>query len=184
MVLLSAPAEVVLDRVATRRTNDFGKTEAQRRWILEDLAAVEPLLRAGATAEIDTRAPLDEVVDSLERIASTLTRPRHLVRLVAEQVVRAVAQPSGLVVGIQETTRLQREAPAPDAGRQAGLQCLEGEHPLFDLGVPAAGEPGPVALRRPLPTGEPVQRGPSCSSGMPAAFPAWITATSRSVTFE
>ena len=47
VVLLSAPAEVVLDRVATRRANDFGKTEAQRRWILEDLAAVEPLLRAG-----------------------------------------------------------------------------------------------------------------------------------------
>jgi dephospho-CoA kinase len=69
VVLLSAPAEVVLDRVATRRTNDFGKTEAQRRWILEDLAAVEPLLRAGATAEIDTSAPLEEVVDALERIA-------------------------------------------------------------------------------------------------------------------
>jgi hypothetical protein len=32
------------------------------------------LLRAGATAEIDTRAPLDEVVDALESIADTLPR--------------------------------------------------------------------------------------------------------------
>jgi hypothetical protein len=35
------------------------------------LATVEPLLRAGATAEIDTRAEIDEVVDALERIAGS-----------------------------------------------------------------------------------------------------------------
>jgi len=69
VVLLSAPEEVISERVATRRTNDFGKTAAERRKILQDLAMFEPLLRAGATAEIDTRAPLDEVVDELERIA-------------------------------------------------------------------------------------------------------------------
>jgi hypothetical protein len=36
---------------------------------LQDLASVEPLLRARATTEIDARAPLSEVVDELERIA-------------------------------------------------------------------------------------------------------------------
>jgi dephospho-CoA kinase len=70
VVLLSAPADVILERVATRETNDFGKSDAERDRILNDLATVEPLLRAGATAEIDTRAPLDSVVDALERIAS------------------------------------------------------------------------------------------------------------------
>jgi dephospho-CoA kinase len=69
VVLLSAPADVILERVSTRTTNDFGKTDAQRDRILNDMATVEPLLRAQATAEIDTRAPLDEVVDALERIA-------------------------------------------------------------------------------------------------------------------
>jgi hypothetical protein len=38
------------------------------------LAKVEPLLRAGATAEVDSRAPLDEVVDALESIANTVGR--------------------------------------------------------------------------------------------------------------
>jgi dephospho-CoA kinase len=71
VVLLSAPADVILERVQARDTNDFGKTEAERRRILADLAAVEPLLRAGATAEIDTRAPLAEVADALERIAGS-----------------------------------------------------------------------------------------------------------------
>jgi dephospho-CoA kinase len=70
VVLLSAPAEVVLDRVAARGTNDFGKSDDERRRILRDLATVEPLLREGATAEIDTRAPLDQVVDALEQIAA------------------------------------------------------------------------------------------------------------------
>jgi dephospho-CoA kinase len=75
VVLLSAPVEVILERVGTRDTNDYGKTDAERDLIAQDLDAVEPLLRAGATAEIDATTPLDEVVDALERIAaSTVTR--------------------------------------------------------------------------------------------------------------
>ena len=73
VVLLSAPADVILGRVAVRSTNDFGKTDAERDRIVSDLAAVEPILRRGATAEIDTRVPLAEVVDALERIASSTT---------------------------------------------------------------------------------------------------------------
>lgn len=71
VVLLTAPADVLLDRLATRETNDYGKAAAERKVILNDLATVEPLLRAGATAEVDTRVPLAEVVDLLERIART-----------------------------------------------------------------------------------------------------------------
>ena len=73
VVLLSAPADMILERVGTRTTNDFGKTAAQRDLIVEDLAAYEPRLRATSTMEIDTRAPLHEVVDALERVASALT---------------------------------------------------------------------------------------------------------------
>jgi broad-specificity NMP kinase len=73
IVLLSAPADVIPGRVATRNTNDYGKTAAQRELIAHHLTTVEPVLRAGATAEIDTRAPIDEVVDALERIAGTVT---------------------------------------------------------------------------------------------------------------
>ena len=69
VVLLSAPADVILERVATRETNRFGRAEQERAAILHDLAEVEPLLRAGATAELDTRAPLHEVANALERIA-------------------------------------------------------------------------------------------------------------------
>jgi dephospho-CoA kinase len=69
VVLLHAPTDVILQRVAARDTNDFGKSDAERERILQDLATVEPLLRAGASDAIDTRRPLHEVVDELERIA-------------------------------------------------------------------------------------------------------------------
>jgi dephospho-CoA kinase len=69
VVLLSAPLDVILDRVAARDSNPFGKTDVEREKIARDLTAYEPLLRAGATVEIDSRRPLDEVVDELESIA-------------------------------------------------------------------------------------------------------------------
>ena len=72
VVLLSAPLDVMLQRIAGRTTNSFGKLPEERVRILTDLGNVEPLLRAGATREIDTRAPLAEVVDELERIAEAM----------------------------------------------------------------------------------------------------------------
>ena len=69
VVLLSAPVEVILDRIAVRTTNPFGKTRAERERILHDLATVEPLLRAGCSHELDASRPLDELVDDLIAIA-------------------------------------------------------------------------------------------------------------------
>ena len=69
VVLLSAPLDVILERVASRDSNPFGNTEAERDKIAHDLSTYEPMLRAGATVEIDTRRPLEEVVDELESIA-------------------------------------------------------------------------------------------------------------------
>ncbi|WAB80734.1 AAA family ATPase [Microcella daejeonensis] len=69
VVLLAAPTSVILHRLATRTTNDFGKTAEERARILDDLEHVEPLLRRGATHVIDTDRPLADVVAELERIA-------------------------------------------------------------------------------------------------------------------
>lgn len=62
IVLLSAPLPVMLDRIATRDNNTFGKSDEQRAQIMADTAEFEPLLRTSTTMEIDTRLPLDEVV--------------------------------------------------------------------------------------------------------------------------
>lgn len=68
VVLLSAPSDVILDRVA-HRANPFGSTAEDRTKIADDLAAFEPLLRAGADREIVTTTPVLEVVAALEQVA-------------------------------------------------------------------------------------------------------------------
>ncbi len=69
VVLLSAPRDVLLGRIASRTTNTFGKADAERAQILHDLEATEPLLRAGATVEISTTVPVAVVAERLEAIA-------------------------------------------------------------------------------------------------------------------
>jgi dephospho-CoA kinase len=66
IVLLSAPADVLLARIAARTNNPYGKRPEERDAILEYLAVIEPQLRATATIEIDTSAPIDKVVEQIE----------------------------------------------------------------------------------------------------------------------
>jgi dephospho-CoA kinase len=68
VVLLSAPAEVLLRRVATRATNDYGKSSEERDFILRHLVEVEPLLRATCTHEVDATQPLEAVIRQLVAI--------------------------------------------------------------------------------------------------------------------
>jgi dephospho-CoA kinase len=78
VVLLSAPAGVILDRVARRTTNEYGKTPLERAMILDDLARVEPHLRQDCTHEVDASRSLDDVVAALIAIASRRVRRRGL----------------------------------------------------------------------------------------------------------
>jgi dephospho-CoA kinase len=68
VVLLSAPADVLLQRIERRTTNDYGKSAQERDLVLLHLAEVEPLLRATCTHEIDATQPLGEIVDRLIEI--------------------------------------------------------------------------------------------------------------------
>jgi len=68
IVLLGAPVDLLFARIAARRDNPYGKTSAERKLILRYVEEVEPLLRASATIEIDTSAPLEDVVSQLEQL--------------------------------------------------------------------------------------------------------------------
>ena len=65
VVLLSAPAEVILARLQSRTNNPYGKHPDDIARVLHNLHTVEPLLRRAADHEIDTRSSLDEVVANL-----------------------------------------------------------------------------------------------------------------------
>src|SRR3954454_6355789 len=66
VVLLSAPLHVLLERVRTRQNNPYGKTTEQQAEIACPLDEVEPLLRRGASLELDGRRPVAELADVLE----------------------------------------------------------------------------------------------------------------------
>jgi shikimate kinase len=70
VVLLSAPLEVLFERVSRRTSNPYGKSAQQRAEIAGYLRTVEPLLRRGATLELDGRRPLSELADAIERLVT------------------------------------------------------------------------------------------------------------------
>jgi shikimate kinase len=74
VVLLSAPAEVLVERLATRTTNPYGKQPDEVGRVLGLVETVGPLLRRIAGVEIDTsHASLEEVVATvLQLVRSSL----------------------------------------------------------------------------------------------------------------
>jgi shikimate kinase len=66
VVLLSAPLDVLLDRLTRRTSNPYGQTRAQRAEVAHYAETVEPLLRAGATVELDGRRPSEELATAVE----------------------------------------------------------------------------------------------------------------------
>jgi dephospho-CoA kinase len=68
IILLSAPVEILMQRLAARTTNSFGKSPEELRRVLEDITAIEPRLRRIADYEIVTTAPLHEVVTTILQI--------------------------------------------------------------------------------------------------------------------
>jgi shikimate kinase len=68
IVLLSAPPATLVARLATRTTNAYGRQPYEVARVLALQQTVEPLLRQAATHEIDTRAPLDQVVAAVLRL--------------------------------------------------------------------------------------------------------------------
>jgi shikimate kinase len=68
IVLLSAPLEILVERLATRTDNPYGKAPEEHRRVLADVETVEPLLRRVADHEVRTTVPLDEVVATVLRL--------------------------------------------------------------------------------------------------------------------
>ena len=76
IILLSAPAPAMIERLGARTGNPYGKAPGDMDRILGDLAAVEPLLRKAADHEIWTTIPLAEVVAKVLYLAG-LTPDGH-----------------------------------------------------------------------------------------------------------
>jgi shikimate kinase len=76
VVLLTAPLETLLARIARRNTNPYGKSEEERALVAHHVATVEPLLRRTATHVLDATTPVQAIAERLEAIAvASASRP-------------------------------------------------------------------------------------------------------------
>lgn len=71
VILLRAPAEVIVERLAARTNNPYGKQPGEAARVLSLIETVEPLLRRAAGHVIDTQASLDAVLAQVLRIAQS-----------------------------------------------------------------------------------------------------------------
>jgi dephospho-CoA kinase len=69
IILLSAPSETLVQRLAVRTGNPYGKAPGELSQVLHDIKTIEPLLRRVADHEIQTTMPLNDVVMTVLRLA-------------------------------------------------------------------------------------------------------------------
>ena len=70
VVLLSVPVDVLLRRVTARTNNPYGRTPEDQAEIRRYVVEVEPLLRAGASVELDAQQSATELANILEQLIS------------------------------------------------------------------------------------------------------------------
>lgn len=75
IILFSAPTWVILERLAARTTNRYGKTPGELRHVLDDVRVLEPRLRRVADHEVLTTMPPHDVVAAVLRLAGHATLP-------------------------------------------------------------------------------------------------------------
>jgi shikimate kinase len=65
IVLLTAPAAVIVERLATWTNNPYGKRPEEVARVLGLMQTIEPQLRKAAGHEVDTSIPLEQVVSKV-----------------------------------------------------------------------------------------------------------------------
>lgn len=70
IILLSAPAQTLAQRLAGRTGNSYGKAPGELGRIRHDIKMAEPLLRQVADHDIQTTMPLSDVVTAILRLIS------------------------------------------------------------------------------------------------------------------
>lgn len=73
IVLLSASKDIVVERLATRTNNPYGKRPEEVAEVLGYMDTVEPRLRRVAHHEVDTSVPLTEVVTKVLQLVGVET---------------------------------------------------------------------------------------------------------------
>ena len=83
IVLLSAPVPLMIERLATRTTNPYGKQPDELAMVLQHKQTVEPMLRKVASLEVDTTVSVDRVVETILGPGAVLSATSLASRIIA-----------------------------------------------------------------------------------------------------
>jgi shikimate kinase len=72
VILLSAPLETIMERLAARSSAGYGHGAEEQGKVADLISSVEPLLRQSADYEVDTRRPVQATADEILRIVRGL----------------------------------------------------------------------------------------------------------------
>lgn len=87
-VVLTVPEAVLVERLATRSSNGYGKGAGELDRVLADQREIEPLLLASADLVIDTRQPLSTVVAAILDLVES-----RFHKVVPGQIKKATTEP-------------------------------------------------------------------------------------------
>lgn len=73
-VLLTAPVDLIVERLRTRTTNSYGRSPSEIELILAEIEWVVPLLRKSADLTVETTMPVTEVADA---VVAAVVPPPH-----------------------------------------------------------------------------------------------------------
>lgn len=68
VILLTAPAATIMERLEARPPGSYGSIAEERRKVADLISTIEPLLRESADHEVDTRRSIDATIDAILRI--------------------------------------------------------------------------------------------------------------------
>jgi dephospho-CoA kinase len=72
IIYLSAPLNILLERVQKRTTNDYGKSDAERKEIINNFEKFGAIIEVSSTISIDTARDISSIVNEIESLAHAL----------------------------------------------------------------------------------------------------------------
>ncbi|WP_261129854.1 AAA family ATPase [Bacillus sp. Marseille-Q3570] len=74
IIFLSAPLDILLERIRKRTTNEYGKSDSERKEIIDDYEQFGDIIEASSTRTIDTTKDISSIVDEIESLALELIK--------------------------------------------------------------------------------------------------------------
>jgi len=74
IIYLSGPLNILLERIQKRTTNDYGKSDAERKEIINNFEQFGAVIKATSTRTIDTTRDISIIVDEIESLAKAFLK--------------------------------------------------------------------------------------------------------------